>query len=249
MIQQLISVAEKACDLVFDLWVYGHQMKWAAPKVIAHRGAWDRIGCQENTMMAFEKARLVGAYGIEFDVHFTKDDVPVIHHDSSLSRIFKNPGIIQNMTLDELRSVTEEIPTLEEVLRLEDLHFMVEVKTKLSPRQIEVFESCLQGKEPVQDFHLLTLDPDLVFEIGRLPSRCWILVGELKLKPLVDLSLQKKYAGVAGHYLGMSKKLIARLHDGGQKAGVGFVPSRNLFNREWRRKVDWVFTNSTSRLF
>lgn len=248
MNQQLMSVMEKACDRIFDLWIYRPQMKWAAPKVIAHRGAWDLMGCHENTILSFERARMIGVYGVEFDIHFTKDGVPVVHHDSSLSRIFRHPGSLKDMTLAEIRAVTPDLPTLEEVLELTGLHFMIEFKTELSREKLQTLQNILQKREPLRDYHCLAIDPALVRESSSLPTQAWILVGELDLRSRVDLAIERKYAGVAGHYLGLSRAQISRLHENGLKAGVGFIPTRNLLYREWQRKVDWVFTNTPGRV-
>ncbi len=62
-----------------------------------------------------------------------------------------------------------------------------------------------------------------------LPGAAWILVGDIGLRSKVNLSIDRRLGGVAGHYLGLTKTMINRLHDNGQKAGVGFVPSPNLF--------------------
>jgi len=55
--------------------------------------------------------------------------------------------------------------------------------------------------------------------------------------------MERGLGGMAGHYLFMTNSLITQLHERGPKAGSGFLPTRNLFNREWARAVDWVFTN------
>ena len=81
-----------------------------------------------------------------------------------------------------------------------------------------------------------------------MPEAAWMLVGELNLNPLIALSLDRGYCGVAGHYLGMTKQCVDRLHGKSQKSGVGFTPTRNLLNREHGRGIDWVFTNHLSNL-
>ena len=51
----------------------------------AHRGLWGG-DIPENSMAAFSLAAERG-YGIELDVHTTRDGVAVVHHDDSLKRI------------------------------------------------------------------------------------------------------------------------------------------------------------------
>ena len=53
-------------------------------KVIGHRGASHEA--PENTMAAFTRALDLGADGIEFDVHLTRDGHAVVIHDVTLDR-------------------------------------------------------------------------------------------------------------------------------------------------------------------
>jgi len=50
-------------------------------KIISHRGEHDNISAIENTLPAFDNARANGVWGIEFDIRWTADLVPVIIHD------------------------------------------------------------------------------------------------------------------------------------------------------------------------
>jgi len=101
----------------------------------------------------------------------------------------------------------------------------------------------LPNWEPINDFHLLTLQPELVRSNSSMPQEAWILVGDINLKSFARISTERGLGGVVGHYLFMTNSLITQLHERGKKAGSGFLPTRNLFNREWARGVDWVFTN------
>lgn len=249
MIERFLKFAEQSADFVCGLRLFPQPLEGPRPRIVAHRGAWDLKNDLENTLAAFKKAQVLGADGIEFDVHFSRDGVPVVHHDESLARIFKHPGVLKNMTISELKSVTEKIPALREVLALKGLHFMIEIKVPMSPAQVDRLVNDLKGLEPVRDYHLLAINPMLVRIHPQLPSKAWLLVGELNLKSKISLSIEKGFAGVAGHYLGMSNKNLALLHQYGQKAGAGFIPNKNLFHREWARGIDFVFTNSTYRLF
>ncbi len=249
MIEQLLRFTEKSADIVCGLRRYPQPSEGHRPRIIAHRGAWGPSDCLENTLPAFEKAQALGADGIEFDVHFTRDGVPVVHHDETLTRIFKHPGVLKSMTMQELKSVTGKIPILMDVLALKGLHFMIEIKVPMSMAQIDRLVTDLKGLNPVSDYHLLVIDPSLVRVHPQLPSFAWLLVGELNLKSKISLSIEKGYAGVAGHYLGLSAKSIGLLHKQGQKAGAGFIPNKNLLHREWARGTDFVFTNSTYHLF
>jgi glycerophosphoryl diester phosphodiesterase len=97
------------------------------PLVYAHRG-----GAKlrpENTVPAFDHGLSVGADGIEFDVHLSRDGVVVIHHDATLERTTNGRGPVASFTADELAGLDAGynfagfsgqaggVPTLREVLR------------------------------------------------------------------------------------------------------------------------------------
>lgn len=95
-------------------------------RVIAHRGDSDHF--PENTLIAIKTASENGADIIEFDIHLSKDGVPVVIHDAKLSRTTSGHGYVQNKTVSELKKLSagyadkfgdefldEKIPTLREV--------------------------------------------------------------------------------------------------------------------------------------
>lgn len=87
---------------------------------IAHRGLHGEGVC-ENSMEAFRRA-IESGYGIELDVHLTKDNKLCVIHDSYLSRMTDKPGVAERLTSEELEEYTlkdgQKIPFLPEVLKL-----------------------------------------------------------------------------------------------------------------------------------
>lgn len=105
----------------------------------AHRGLHDNaIGVPENSLPAFELAARHG-FGSELDVHLTSDGQLVVVHDSDLSRLTGEQGIVEDLTLEELSErrllgTDERIPLFSAVLDLYDrlapaAPLIVEVKT------------------------------------------------------------------------------------------------------------------------
>lgn len=84
----------------------------------AHRGLWNAER-PENSLAAF-RAAVAHGYGIELDVHRTRDGALVVHHDDSLRRMTGVDKRIAQSTLNEVRACLlpngEPIPTLDEVL-------------------------------------------------------------------------------------------------------------------------------------
>lgn len=110
-------------------------------EIYAHRGA---SGTHpENTIAAFQEAARLPIEGVEFDVHLTKDGEVVVIHDEKINRTSNGKGLVQDMTLAELKQYDfgswfseqfrgETIPTLQEVLDVfkDTNHKMnIEIKT------------------------------------------------------------------------------------------------------------------------
>lgn len=87
----------------------------------AHRGLHGN-GVPENSISAFIKAEENG-FGAEFDVHLTADGQLVVIHDYTLERTTGVKGIVEELTLKQIKeyfleNTYEKIPTLEEVLEI-----------------------------------------------------------------------------------------------------------------------------------
>lgn len=88
---------------------------------IAHRGLHNQE-YTENGMKAFANAINHGV-AFEYDIHLTKDNELVVCHDESLKRTTGKEGIIEDLTLKEIKENYRlldggEIPTLQEVIDL-----------------------------------------------------------------------------------------------------------------------------------
>ena len=118
-------------------------------KMIAHRGL---SGLElENTCPAFVAAGVKSYYGIETDVHVTKDGKFIIIHDDDLKRIAGLDMTVEGITFDELRAVrmkdkdgvTERadlfLPTLDEYVHIckkYDKQAILELKNKMQPHHV-----------------------------------------------------------------------------------------------------------------
>ena len=73
-------------------------------KYIAHRGFSSKA--PENSIPAFELAALSNThFGIECDVHQTKDDQFVVFHDDNLKRMTRKDVLLADLTYDELKLI------------------------------------------------------------------------------------------------------------------------------------------------
>lgn len=72
------------------------------PYNIAHRGG--GALAPEETLEAFLRSYLAGADMFEYDVHITKDGHLIASHDPTVDRITDGEGVINDLTLDEIKS-------------------------------------------------------------------------------------------------------------------------------------------------
>lgn len=109
------------------------------PQVFAHRGG-SKLR-PENTIPAFDHGLALGADGLEFDVHLSRDGVVVVHHDRTLDRTTTGRGPLAALTAAELGRLDAAklwkafagqgvgVPTLQEVLRrYPDIPIIIELK-------------------------------------------------------------------------------------------------------------------------
>lgn len=82
--------------------------------IIGHRGAAGLA--PENTLAAIEAGLNNNASAIELDVRVTKDNIPVLSHDNSLTPANLGPMLISNTTLTTLQATKPDLPTLEQAL-------------------------------------------------------------------------------------------------------------------------------------
>ncbi|MFC6274068.1 glycerophosphodiester phosphodiesterase family protein [Levilactobacillus tangyuanensis] len=174
--------------------------------VFGHRGYPEKF--PENSMAGFTYAVEHGIEGIEFDVHLTKDLVPVIMHDERINRTTDGRGRIMDYTLAELRQFhlanQAAVPTLAEFLKLvshRDVQLNLELKTdKLQYPGIE--------KIVLAMVHATPLEHPVIFSSFHLPTlkRCQALAPDesycwLTDKPVVNAAALVENEHLAGLHL------------------------------------------------
>ena len=78
------------------------------PRIIAHRGYSERY--PENTLPALQAAIDAGVDAVEFDVQLCRDGTPVVLHDATLDRVSGEPGVVLELSLDELQAFSAHEP-------------------------------------------------------------------------------------------------------------------------------------------
>ena len=86
--------------------------------LITNKGVYDNKLVYENTLESFKTAIMYNC-GVYINVRMTKDNVLVVYHDDSLTRLMNLKDKISSITYEELNYFSSyHVPTLEEVLLL-----------------------------------------------------------------------------------------------------------------------------------
>jgi glycerophosphoryl diester phosphodiesterase len=151
---------------------------------IGHRGAAGHA--PENTLAAIQKGIALGIDLVEIDVRRTADGVLVVLHDETVNRTTDGKGRVDRLSLQDVKKFNagngEQIPTLEEVLRMTAgrAGLMLELKIKGVAQQAVEAVHGAGFRDPViyasflhdELTHVRAVDPgaSLMVLFGRLPQ-------------------------------------------------------------------------------
>jgi glycerophosphoryl diester phosphodiesterase len=225
----------------------------AACRIVSHRGERDDRAVFENTFAAFDPLRGTGIFGIEFDVRWTGDLVPVVFHDPDLRRLFGARERLRDLTWAQLHAVCPPIPRLDDFVQryADEFHLMAELKHEPYPDpalQDRRLAEALAPALAAGRCHVLSLRPQMFDALPSLPAARTLGVGRLNAAAISAEAIARRRAGFACHFAALSGAHIRAHHAAGQVVGTGFPASRALLYREAARGVDWIFTNRAREL-
>ncbi|MBQ7247409.1 MAG: glycerophosphodiester phosphodiesterase [Lachnospiraceae bacterium] len=145
----------------------------------AHRGYHNKPLVPENSIPAFAAA-IEHGWGAELDVHLLKDGTLAVFHDSDLMRCTGTSGIIEDLTLDELRELRLEgtdkhVPLFDEVLELFEgrAPLIIELKPWNGNHRALARAVCRRLDTYRGDFCIESFDPRALAAVRRLrPEIC-----------------------------------------------------------------------------
>lgn len=151
-------------------------------KGIAHRGLHNKE-FTENGKNAFENA-INHDVAFEFDIHLTKDNELVVCHDEDLFRTCNKHGIIEDLTLEEIKKNYYlldggEILTLEEVIELNDNRVPMVIELKVFRKNYEPL-----AKRALETLDKIS-DKSKVMIISFDPRSLWPLKGHGFIRSLL----------------------------------------------------------------
>ena len=225
------------------------------PLVIAHRGL---SGLErENTCAAFVAAGNRSYYGIETDIHRTKDGRYIVYHDDDLLRLLGDARIVEEMTFAELRSlrlsdhdgkVREDLmlPSLEEYIRIcrkYGKESVLEIKNHFAPEDIDRVIGIVGGEGWLEHTIFISFDlPNCLCLREKLPlQRIQYLV---EICDAQVLRVMKEYAlDLDMDYQHCTREIVDACHAQGSAVNVWTVNDPEDGRRMARFGVDFITSN------
>ena len=100
--------------------------------LLIHRGIVNKH-YKENLLKSFKHSFKKG-YGIETDIHATKDNEFICFHDFTLNRIFKKKESVKNMKYSSIKKISTKnnkpIPLLEDLLKISKNKYILFIEIK-----------------------------------------------------------------------------------------------------------------------
>ncbi|WP_163583197.1 glycerophosphodiester phosphodiesterase [Gracilibacillus saliphilus] len=237
---------------------------------IAHRGASGYA--PEHTLIAYQSAQQMNSDYLEIDIHMTADGELVALHDEDVSRTTSGSGLVEDMSLTELKKLDAgtwfniaypekaddyyvgiEVPTLEEIFDTFGLHsnYYIEIKDP-DPVMTDKFLSMLEdyhlieeNKVIIQSFSAETLE-QIHAKYESIPLIQLLYKDEAKS---ANYNQIRQYAsGVGVSYQEIDQELVQKIHNEDLHVHTYTVNAEEDMEQMIRWGVDGIFTDYPDRL-
>lgn len=226
-------------------------------KMVAHRGV---SGLErENTIPAFVAACNRSYFGVECDVHVTRDGKYLIYHDDHTGRLCDRSYVLETTDSDVLRSLklkefgseqfgeTLKIPTLEEYLNVISRYkkvAVIELKNRMREQNIsEIIEIC-RKRYRLDDIIFISADMDnLLFVRKRLSDQSLQFVCQKLEENLIETLKNNAIDLDIGSWL-LTEETVKEFHENGIRVNCWTCNDAE----EAQRLIDWGVDFITSNI-
>ena len=225
-------------------------------RVIAHRGL---SGLEkENTCSAFVAAGNRSYYGIETDIHKTKDGHFVINHDGDFNRVAGVDIKIEESTLEEIRSIvlydvdgTKSRGDLRPAVLQEYIsickkygkHSVLELKSNFTDEDIEKIIEIIQSFDYLDNVTFISFEYENLLKVRKfLPNQsCQYLFWKLNDEEIARLVKDRIDADV--WCIELTEEQIAKAHAAGLTVNCWTVNEKENGEKFASWGIDYITTN------
>jgi len=217
-------------------------------KYIAHRGFQSRN--IENTIEAFEYAASTKAFGIETDVHITKDKQFVCFRDDSTLRLCGKEMVIEQTTLGELQKLKimgkYKIPTLEEYIKIcksGKKVCVVEIKNPLEHADIELLVNRIKDLGYLDKTIFITFAWQNILQLRRLLPEQEIQFLSLVYDEVMLPVLAREKIDLDIEYTCLTKERIEYCKSLGVKVNCWVIDDEKIAKHFESCGIDYITSN------
>ena len=206
------------------------------PHNLIHRGL-AKKNFKENTLQAF-KYCFQKNFGIETDLHVTKDNKIICFHDFSLKKKFKLNKYVKNLTFNEINKVAKKfnyhVPELKELIKIsKNKHYlMLEIKSSFSKKSLK--ELIYQTKK-LKFFSITSFNEKNIKNLYKLKKKLNLGVVFASTTRINKIIQKSKLAYIK--ILVMEKRFLLKKKLNIIKKPIYFYTSRNKeFKKKYKEK-------------
>lgn len=224
-------------------------------KIVAHRGV-SKLE-KENTLAAFIAAGDRSYFGIETDVHVTKDDKIIVIHDDTTGRVADTDVSVENSFYDDLRKINIKdmddeslridlkMPNLKEYISIckkYDKIAVLEIKNGMEKYQIDIIVKEIEEMEYLHNVIFISFNyQNLVFIKEMLPDQK-VQFLTMNTDGLMEKLLAHKM-DLDIWYKIVTKDLVEECHKNGIKVNCWTVDEPEKAQHMIECGVDYITTN------
>jgi glycerophosphoryl diester phosphodiesterase len=225
--------------------------------MIAHRGA--SALETENSNAAFVAAGNRSYWGIETDVHRTKDGKFIIIHDDTTTRITGKELCVEETSFDELRQLRLlnvpgktprhdlVLPSLSEygaICRHYEKIAVLEIKNPMEQEDIAGILTVLKAEEMLEKTVFISFCYENLLLVRRLfPEAKVQFLCSVMDKERLERMVQDRF-DLDIHHSGVTPEIVAAFHGAGLKINVWTVDDPRQCEALFKMGVDYVTSNA-----
>ncbi len=206
------------------------------PHNLIHRGL-AKKKFKENTLQAF-KYCFKRNFGIETDLHVTRDDKIICFHDFNLKKKFKSNKYIKNLTFNEINIIAKKfsyyVPELKELIKISKNknYLMLEIKSCFSKNNLI---KLINQTKKLKSFSITSFNEQNIKKLYRLKKKLnlgIIFASTTRVNKIIQKS-KLPYAKI----LVMEKKFLLKKKINIIKKPIYFYTAKNKsFKKKYKEK-------------
>ena len=227
-----------------DKIMFNSKTKW-----IAHRGY--TLRAFENSITAFLLASKLPFWGIETDVHQTKDGVFVIHHDENMKHTTGIDMKISLSNLSELKALTYlgthlHIVTFREYLNIcveNKKVAVIELKPFFTTTMIKELLSIIEGANYLSNCVFISFEFDNLLRLRNISKDVKIQFLTNQVDPvIIELCKEQKFDLNLDHII-LSENLVNQLHNHQIQVNCWTIRNKDEAKKYIEFGVDFITTD------